>query len=168
MLNPKNNIFKDNLHEEYKVLRNQINELIRLSKKNYFAKFFSEYSNTIKKVWQGIKEIVNIKSKNSNSSTTTEVGNKIITDTAIICDHFNDYFPNIAEDILKTNKQPVLKTFDKFLNNPLSNSFVFEPCDPGEVRLLINELNPSKASGPNGIPTNILQMISNIICTPLS
>ncbi len=50
MLNPKNNIFKDNLHEEYKVLRNQINELIRLSKKNYFAKFFSEYSNNIKKV----------------------------------------------------------------------------------------------------------------------
>ncbi len=80
----------------------------------------------------------------------------------------NDYFSNIAEDILKTNKQPVLKTFDKFQNNPLSNSFVIEPCDPGEVRLLINELNPSKASGPNGIPTNILQMISNIICTPLS
>ena len=94
----------------------------------------------------------------------------MITDTAIICDHFNDYFSNIAEDILKTNKQPVLKTFDKFLNNPLSNSIVFEPCDPGEVSLLINELNPnpSKASGPNGIPTNILQMISNIICIPLS
>ena len=73
---------------------------------------------------------MNIKSKNSNSPTTIEVGNKMITDTAIICDHFNDYFSNI---ILKTNKQPVLKTFDKFLNNPLSNSFLFEPCDPGEV-----------------------------------
>ena len=99
----KNNISKDNLHEEYKVLRNQINELIRLSKKNYFAKFFLEYFNNIKKVWQGIKEIVNIKSKNSNSPTTIEVGNKMITDTAIICDHFNDYFSYIAEDILKTN-----------------------------------------------------------------
>ena len=56
----KNNIFNDNLHEEY-VLWNQINELIRLSEKNYFTKFFSEYSNNIKKVWQGIKEIVNLK-----------------------------------------------------------------------------------------------------------
>ena len=63
-----------------------------MSKKNYFAKFFLEYSNNIKKVWQGIKEIVNIKSKNSNSPTTIEVGNKMITDTAIICDHFHDYF----------------------------------------------------------------------------
>ena len=72
----------------------------------------------MQKVWQGIKEIVNIKSNNSNSPTTIEVGHKMVTDTAIICDHFNDYFPNIAEGILKTNKQPVLKTFDKFLNNP--------------------------------------------------
>ena len=39
----KNNIFQDNLHEEYKVLRNQINELIRLSKKNYFAKGMARY-----------------------------------------------------------------------------------------------------------------------------
>ena len=164
----KNRITNDDLHEEYKILRNQINELIRLSKKNYFGKFFAEHSNNIKKVWQGIKEIVNIKSKNLNSPNCIEVGNKMVTDTTEICERFNDYFSNIAENILKCSKQPLLKSFDEFLNNPLSHSFVFEPCDPSEVRLLINELNPSKASGPNGIPTKIMQMISNIICTPLS
>ena len=37
-----------------------------------------------------------------------------------------------------------------------------------EICLLINELSPIKASGPNGIPTNILQMSSNIICAPIS
>ena len=36
------------------------------------------------------------------------------------------------------------------------------------INILINQLNPSKASGPNGIPTKIMQMISNTICTPLS
>ena len=45
---------------------------------------------------------------------------------------------------------------------------MFIPCDADEVKLLINQLNISKASGPNGIPTKILQMISNIVCTPLS
>ena len=50
---------------------------------------------------------MDIKSKNSNSPTTIKVGKKMITDTAIICEHFNDYISNIAEDILKTNKQPV-------------------------------------------------------------
>ena len=31
-----------------------------------------------------------------------------------------------------------------------------------------HELSPLKSSGPNGIPTDILQMSSNIICAPLS
>ena len=105
---------------------------------------------------------MNIKSKNLNSPNTIEVNKKMITDTNLICDQFNNYFSNTAEDILKTNKQPVLKAFD----NPLSNSFVFEPCDPGEVKWLINELNPIKATGPNGIPTSFLQMISNIYVHP--
>ena len=164
----KNKTNKEDLHKEYKTLRNQVNELIGLSKKNYYGKYFTEHSNNIKKVWQGIKEIVNIKSKNYNSPNSIEVGNDIITDSTKICNHFNDYFSSIAENILKSGKQPILKSYDKYLSNPLGNSFVFDPCDPIEVNLLINELNPSKASGPNGIPTKIMQMISNIICVPLS
>ena len=34
----------------------------------------------------------------------------------------------------------------KYLTNPSGNSFVFEPCDPSEVNILINQLNPSKSS----------------------
>ena len=45
---------------------------------------------------------------------------------------------------------------------------MYIPCDADEVKLLINQLNISKASGPNGKPTKFLQMISNIVCTPLS
>ena len=54
------------------------------------------------------------------------------------------------------------------MDNPNHNTFFFEPCDNNEVKLIINELNISKASGPNGVPTKILQMISNEISTPLS
>ena len=119
-------------------------------------------------MWIGIKEIINIKSKNLNSPNNIEVDNKILTNPREICNKFNDYFSTIADNILKTNKTPILKTFDKFLTNPIDNSFVFDFCDPAEIILLINGLNPSKASGPNGIPTKILQMIANIICVPLS
>ena len=51
-------------------------------------------------------------------------------------------------------------------SNP--NSFVFEPSTPNEVFLLINQLNVNKGTGPNGIPTDILKGINNIICIPLS
>ena len=117
---------------------------------------------------KGIKAIVNIKSKNYNSPTSIGVGNKLVTNPIDICNNFNDYFSTIAENILTSSKHPILNSFDKYLTNSPENSFVFEPCDPSEVNLLINQLNPSKSSGPNGIPTKIMQMISNIICVPLS
>ena len=79
----------------------------------------------------------------------------LITDIPRISDNFNDYFSNIAENILKSSKHKIGKTFDKYLSIPLNNYFVFEPCDPGEVLHLINKLIVAKATGPNGIPTKI-------------
>ena len=164
----KNKTTKELIHDEYKILRNQINESIRLSKKNYYGRYFTEHSNNIKKLWLGIKEIVNIKSKDRNFPSSIELDNKIITDTKEICNTFNDYFSTIAENILKSGKRPILKTYDKYLTNPIGNSFVFKDCDPCEINSLINDLNPLKASGPNEVPAVILQMISKIICVPLS
>ena len=42
----KNISTKDKLHKEYKVLRNQVNEIIKLSKKNY-GKYVGEHSDNI-------------------------------------------------------------------------------------------------------------------------
>ena len=164
----KNKDAKTEIHNGYKVLRNQVNEQIRLSKKQYYEKFFTENSKNLKKVWQGIKEIINIKSKNYNIPNCLEINDELITDIPKISENFNNYFSNIAENILNSSKHKLGKTFDKYLVNPLNNSFVFEPCDPGEVSILINQLNVNKASGPNGIPTKILQMINNVVSIPLS
>ena len=139
----KNKTTKEELHKDYKMLQNHVNEL------NYYGKYFAKYTNNIKKIWQGIKAIVNIKSKNYNSPTSIEVGNKLVTNPIDICNNFNDYFSTIAENILTSSKHPILNSFDKYLTNSPENSFVFEPCDPSEVNLLINQLNPSKSSGPN-------------------
>ena len=92
----KDNAQKIMYFEEYKILCNTINELLRISKKAHYESFFIEHNNNIKKVWQGIKEIVNIKSKNLNNPTCIEINNRIITDPQMICNSFNDYFVNIA------------------------------------------------------------------------
>ena len=84
----KDNAQKIIYFEEYKILRNTINELVRISKKAYYESFFTEHNNNIKKVWQGIKEIVNIKSKNLNNPTCIEINNRIITDPQMICNSF--------------------------------------------------------------------------------
>ena len=54
----KNEFHKNQVFEEYKLLRNTINELIKKSKKSYYQSFFAEYNTNIKKVWEGIKELI--------------------------------------------------------------------------------------------------------------
>ena len=164
----KDPITKQRVYEEYKTLRNSINDLLRRSKKNHYQSFFTQYNTNLKKVWEGIKEIVNIKSKNYNNPTSIEINNIFTTDPVQICNGFNDYFVNIADDILNKRKYDGKKHYSDYLHNPNNHSFAFELCDAWEVNLLIKQLNSSKASGPNGIPTKILQLISEEISPPLS
>ena len=158
---------KEDIHTEYKTLKNRINSLIYHSKKNYYTKYFNQYSNNIKKIWTGIKNIINIKTKDHNAPNCIEVDNEIVTDNKKICDNFNQYFTTVADNILKNNKTPILKTFDKYLPERNSNSFVYEPCTPNEVYLLIEQLNPHKGTGPNGIHTEILKLINHLISDTL-
>ena len=164
----KDGLNKQQVFEEYKLLRNKVNELLRKSKKSYYQSFFAEHTNNIKKVWQGIKELVNIKTKNFNTPTSIEINNNFFTDPIVICNSFNNYFVNIADEILTARKYNGNKHYTEYLDNPLPNTFAYVPCDEVEVAYFINQLNVSKTSGPNGIPTKILQMISKIISLPLS
>ena len=164
----KNNQIKKQKYEEYRVLKNNLNEIIKSSKKIHCEKYFTKNSNNPKKIWKGIKEIINIKSKNYDIPTCIQVGNNIITDPLKICNSFNEYFTSIADVILKNRKYEGNKIFYEYLKTPLSNSFVFEPCQPKEEKTLIAKLNISKATGPNGVPTEILQLINNEVCEPLS
>ena len=95
----KNENIRLGIHTEYKKLRNKLNELIELSKKNYYGKYFTEHSNNIKKNWIGIKEIVNIKPKDNNAASCIEIGNQVITDNIDICNKFNNYFSTVADNI---------------------------------------------------------------------
>ena len=56
----KNNELKIRIFNEYKTLKKQINELIRLGRKTHYTNYFKENNNNLRKIWDGIKEIVNI------------------------------------------------------------------------------------------------------------
>ena len=41
-----------------KTLRNEIIELTGVSKNNFYQNYFTENNNNLRKVWQGIKEVI--------------------------------------------------------------------------------------------------------------
>ena len=55
---------KTQIYEEYKVIKNEITFITRQSKQKYYEDYFTKHKKNLKKTWQGIKEIINIKSKN--------------------------------------------------------------------------------------------------------
>ena len=50
-------------HSKFKYYRNKLNHLIKISRKKYYNEYFSSCQGNPKKLWTGIKRIVNRKSK---------------------------------------------------------------------------------------------------------
>jgi hypothetical protein len=68
---------------------------------------------------------------------------------------------------LNKRKYNGTKSFRDFLSNRLVENFVFEEISKNEITLIISSLSPKKSSGPNSIPTHILHLLKEDICTPL-
>ena len=166
-VNCKNAVRKLEIYEQFKILKHDITHLTRSGKKAYYQKYFSENKDNLQKIWKGIKEIINIKSKNYDYPTCLQVGDVNITDPIAITNSFNDYFTSIADEILKKRKYNGSKSYKDFLTNRLLENFVFEECNENEIKSIISSLNASKSSGPNSIPTHILQLLKEQICFPL-
>ena len=74
---------------------------IKKSKKQYYAEYFAENVNNIKKTWDGIRKIVNIKKKAVNS-TRLNIGGKIVVNDKEVASHFNKFFVNVGLSTEKT------------------------------------------------------------------
>ena len=155
-INCKNPYAKEQLKNSYKTLKNDITALTRQNKKEYYNQYFTENTNNLQKIWKGIKEIINIKSKNYCTPTCIIENNRTITDPREMTNSFNTYYTSVAEDILQKRNEGVNLHTD--LKNTVCNTFAIYECDRTEVENIISSLNPRKATGPNSIPTDILHL----------
>ena len=174
-INDKNKLYKKFMKSKRKEdrlkfskLKNEITSLTRKSKEEYYKKYFEKNNKNSKKIWNGIKEIINIKQKSSSLPTSLKDKDKILTNQKEIAEHFNCYFSGIADNILKKRKFEGSHSYQEYLKHPLPNSHMFFDCDPEEVECLISSLEMTKASGPFSIPVNVLHMLKNDISIPLS
>ena len=151
------------LKERVKKLKNEITSKSRKNKKEYFSKYFNDHKGNLKKIWAGIKEIISINKKTKYTSFKLFDGKSFITDEKAVADKFNNYFCNIANDILKKRKYNGKKCFLDYLNEPNAATIVLCATDPLEIDCLISGLNEGKSTGPNSIPTNILKLIKDKI-----
>ena len=152
---------------QYKTLRNQITSTIRADKKQWYKDFFTQNADNLRKTWRGIKTIINMKNKES-LSTSLLIADDISSDPKAVANEFNSYFSTVAEKLQK-NIRPRGKNFQEYLPPETDNSIFIEPSSMDEVTEIINNyIINKKATGPNSIPAFILQLITPFIAEPLS
>ena len=144
---------------QFNKVKNEITSLTRKSKQDYYKKYFDKHSKNSKKIWNGIKEIINLKQKSSSLPTSLIDNGKFLSNQKDVANHFNSYFSDIAGNILKKRKYKGKHSFQNYLKHALPNSHMFFDCDQIEVECLISMLQTSKSSGPWSIPVNVLHLL---------
>ena len=127
---------KEQIHEEFKVLRNSVTNRLRESKENYYRKYFEDNKLNLRKIWNGIKEIINLKKSNKSQPRCIKINEIYITDQNKIAKNFNKHFATIAEKIDGKTPKSKLKVND-YLKHRNLNSFFLKPVNEKEIQNII-------------------------------
>ena len=94
---------------------------------------------------------------------------KTINSHKSMANAFNDFFtkigPKLDEEIPICNKPGGIS---HYLNDRISQSFLFSPTTPQEIIDIINSLDGSKSSGPCTVPTKMLKLIAKDLSIPFN
>ena len=158
----KSELFFSGNKSKYKIYRNKILTLSRLSKKLYYHDYFMTNSNNIKRTWDGINMLINRKRKSENSITALKrPGNRGISYhtfelPSILNNHFASVGPNLASKIPQSQIH-----FSNYLSKPSTlGSFAFQPVTASEVELEILSTPHNKAYGLFSCPIPLLKCAS--------
>ena len=159
----KNRLFYSGNKAQYKIYRNKILLLSRLSKKLNYHNYFSQILTNMKNTWAGINSLINNKRKDfKRISSIIHPDSKVPTnDCSEISNIFNDFFssvgPNLASKLPSTNRDYMSGNFDK--------SFFFNPVMASENETEILSISLNKAHGLYSCPTRILRSVRHFIQT---
>ena len=95
----KNATQKEELFELFKTYRNSQNKITKLSKANYYSKFFEGNIKKLHKVWQGIKEIIDVNKKTPPKIHNINNKGILINNNKNIANTFNNFFVDIPKQI---------------------------------------------------------------------
>ena len=141
-----------NLRNKFKLYRNKLDKILKASKSMHYQKYFETNKLNLRKTWDGIREVINIRKKKRQTINTLNSDNRIINKDRKISEQFNKHFCNIAK-IIEKEIPSAKNNFNGYLKNPIEKLFFINPTTADEVETQIKCLKNNKASGSNSIPT---------------
>ena len=140
--------------------RNQITKDKRRNKKAHNIAQFDRNKNSISTVWKSIRSLVNLKAGKKSNIKLMDDSNNVISDPEVISNIFNDHFSTLGAKVQQKIPQvdgdfrdyfQKKDKHNKLIINPDDRSFFLSPTQPDQISKIIDRLDPSKSTGPNGI-----------------
>ena len=133
MIKAKDNQIKKRIHEIYKTYRNKIVDLLRVSRKCHYQKYFKENKKSSRAIWQGIHIVYSKKSKKNNSPSSFLIDGKTITNSKDMVENFNNFFTSIGTK-LQSNIPPTRRHYIDYLKHLNPKTFFISPKTPNEIK----------------------------------
>ena len=138
---------KNIFHQEYKTYRNSLSTSLKQSKRFYYNNYFRNNINNIKNTWKGIKSIISLNTKESESpKIILKNKGEFLTNPNDIANHSNNLFCTVAPTI-QSNIKPNFKSSEQYLIEACKESFQISSCTKNEILEIISGLNYNKALG---------------------
>ena len=119
----------------YKKFRNKVVSEIRENKIEYYNRYFTFHNSNMKKMWSGIRSIINMNKKAGFSISHLTHSGKEINGPMKMANSFNNYFVNVAqkidEKIPRTRKSPL-----DYLTSRNDKTFFLSPVHQLKFKLL--------------------------------
>ena len=168
---------KSKLHidrELFKAARNSTQSLIFKKKKTFYKEKLTENIGKPKELWKSLNSL-GLSSKNkSGSKICLNENGKLNFEPKVNANIFRNFFSNLADDLLKKLPNPKNKfNMDSvklhYVKQGLTeNSFSFSRIDEEIVLKLLEETNPSKAAGIDGLAGKFLKDGAPYLSSPIT
>ena len=149
----------------YKTYKTNLNKLLRIEERKYYADLLESNKSNLKKLWIIIKDVIN-KKKSSTIPKSFRIGNDIVTDRKRISEKFNKFFTNIGKDLAKkiprVQRDPL-----SYLTSEYQESIFLEPVIETEVERIITTLK-NASPGFDGIHSKIIKSTYKCYIKPLT
>lgn len=149
---------------DYKKHKNKLQELIRITKNNYYKEQIQKNKYNCQTLWKVVNDYTKRK-KTVDEIKDIKVYEKTISDKKEMANIFNQFYSEIGREMA----QKIIKPNISVVKNPTCNKSIFlYPANSEEVANYIRELKPHKSPGLDNIKSETLKTISDHIKEPFT
>ena len=121
--------------DEYKKVRNRINNEIKTEKANYYKSKISQNTGDPKEIWRTINKLTYREYTSNSSVSELKSGNKSFTKPDEICETLNEHFTSVGPNLASTMATGST-SFDSYIK-PAPTTFTLQHTTASQVLKLI-------------------------------